>query len=91
MPKTTVKERIYLTEEERQILQSLLEEWNGKQGKKARDAFVASEAIPKVQQLNLEKFGPEVISKDKAANVLWERRIQVSTSVPSAFGSKHLL
>jgi hypothetical protein len=78
MPHQKTKDRTYLTEDEKNVLGPLLEDWNGKPNKKARDAFISAEAIPKIQQLNLSKFGPDVISKDKAARALWERRIQVS-------------
>lgn len=71
------KDRIFLTDEERTILRSLLPEWNGKGNKKSRDAFVSSEAIPQIQQLNLDQYGPEVVSRDKPAKVLWEKRMQV--------------
>jgi hypothetical protein len=69
--------RTYLTEEEKNILVPLLDEWNGKLNKKAKDAFISAEAIPKIQQINLPKFGPENISTDKAAKALWDKRIQV--------------
>jgi hypothetical protein len=71
-------QRIYLTEDEKKVLGQLLAEWAEKNGKKERDAFVSSEAIPKIQQLNLTQFSPEIISQDKAAKSLWERRIEVS-------------
>jgi len=77
------KERTYLTEDEKKILLLLLEEWNEKPNKKARDAFISSDALPKIQQLNLPKYGPDIISKDKAAKVLWEKRIQVSLDILS--------
>ena len=70
-------ERIYLAEEEIKVLAESLEEWNDKPDKKTRDGFVAAEILPKIQQLNLEKFGPDMLSKDKAAKILWERRIKV--------------
>src|SRR3977135_4375612 len=75
------KDRIFLTDEERTILRSLLPEWNGKGDRKSRDAFVASEAIPQIQRLNLDQYGPEVVSRDKPAKVLWEKRMQVCNSV----------
>jgi len=76
MPKKNA-ERVYLNDEEKKILAGLIDEWNGKGDKKSRDAFVAGEALPKIQELNVEKFGPTIISKDKAAKLLWERRVQV--------------
>src|SRR5258708_39962630 len=69
-------ERVYLNDEEKKILAGLIDEWNGKGGKKSRDAFVAGEALPKIQQLNEEKFSPTIISKDKAAKLLGEKRGQ---------------
>jgi hypothetical protein len=77
MPKAKTKERTYLTEEEKKVLFPLLEEWNSKPDKKSRDAFVSSEALPKIQKLDPSRYGPEIISKDKASKELWERRIQV--------------
>jgi len=51
--------------------------------KKAHDAYISAEALPKIQLLNSMKFGPEIISKDKAAKALWKRRIQVSGDTSS--------
>jgi hypothetical protein len=73
-------EKVYLTDEEKKILGGLLEEWNGKPDKKSRDSFVSAEALPKVQQLNLSRFGPDIISRDKAAKILWDSRVQVPIS-----------
>jgi hypothetical protein len=90
--------RTYLTEEERNVLSALLEEWTSKPDKKARDAFVSAEALPKIQDLNMAKFGPEIISTDKVAKVLWEQRVQVCIvslpylSIPhKLLGSSHLV
>jgi hypothetical protein len=80
MVKKTTRERVYLTDEEKKVLAGLLNEWNEKPDKKSRDAFVSSEALPKIQQLNISKYGSDIISKDKAAKMLWECRIQVSFS-----------
>lgn len=80
MPKAKTKARVYLTEEEKKILLPLLEEWSSQPDKKTRDAVISSKAIPKIQNLDLSKYGPEIISKDKAAKELWERRIQVCDS-----------
>lgn len=74
----TSKNRIYLTGEEKNILQSLLKEWSAKADKKKRDTFVSAEAVPKIQQLNLKEYGPDIISKDKVARVKWEQRVAVS-------------
>ena len=75
------KNRTYLTVEEKTILESLLKEWSTKADKKERDAFVSAEVLPKIQQLNVKEFGPEVISTDKVAKVKWEQRVAVSASV----------
>lgn len=72
--------RVYLTDEEKTILAGILEEWNSKPNKKARDDFISAETLPKIQQLNASKFGPEIISKDKVADLLWNKRVQVSVS-----------
>jgi hypothetical protein len=69
--------RVYLSDEEKTVLASLLEEWNSKPDKKTRDGYITAEALPKIQQLNIAKFGPDVISKDKAAKILWDDRVQV--------------
>jgi len=79
MPKTQ-KERIYLSEDEKNILTGLLEEWNSKPNKKARDGFVSSEALPRIQALDLVKYGPDIISTDKGAKTKWEKRVQVRIS-----------
>jgi len=78
MPKTKgTKQKIYLSEEEKTVLRGLLEEWNSHKDKKSRDAFVSAEALPKIQDLNLAQFGPNIISTDKVAKSLWEARVQV--------------
>ncbi len=76
MPKTK-KQRIYLTEEEKIILAGLLEEWNSKPDKKARDAFISSEALPRIQATDMSHYGSEIISTDKGAKMKWEMRVQV--------------
>jgi len=75
MPAT---ERIYLREEERSFLQSVLQEWTNQPDKKARDAFVSGSVLPTIQQLNAQEYGPEIISINKVAKVQWERRTAVS-------------
>lgn len=75
--KKKTKQRTYLTEEEKRVLGPLVEEWSKKADKKSRDAFVSAEALPKIQALNLSRYGPDIISKDKAAKELWDKRIQV--------------
>jgi hypothetical protein len=69
--------RVYLNDEEKKVLTGLLDEWNSNPNKKTRDAFVSAEALPKIQQLDLSRFGPDVISRNKAAKVLWDSRVQV--------------
>lgn len=70
-------EKTYLTEEEIKVLEEHLTEWNEKPDKKSREAFVVSSILPLVQQVQIEKFGAEKISKDKEAKMLWEKRIKV--------------
>ena len=77
MPAKKGNDRIYLREEERAVLQSMLQEWNGKPNKKTRDAFVSGVAVPKIQELNDKEYGPEIISKNKVAKVQWEKRVSV--------------
>ena len=52
-------------------------DWVARPDKKSRDAFISSEVVPLIQQLNMDEYGPEHISKDKVMKELWERRIQV--------------
>jgi len=77
MAKNKAKQRIYLSEEEKKVLASLLNEWNSQLDKKSRDSFITSEALPKIQAMNMSKYGPEVISRDKEAKKVWEERVQV--------------
>ena len=77
----TADGRVYLTEAEKDVLKGTLEAWNEKTNKKCRDSFVATDILPQIQALNLDKYGPDIISKDKEAKVLWERRIKVSYSI----------
>jgi len=72
MAKNKAKQRVYLNDEEKKVLESLLGEWNSKPDKKTHDSFISSEVLPKIQQLN-----PEVISRDKEAKMVWEDRVQV--------------
>jgi hypothetical protein len=80
-PKRKVPGRIYLKEDETRILETYLGEWNEKPDKRSRDAYVVSDVLPKVQALDLERFGPELLSKDKQAKQLWENRVKVSSKV----------
>jgi hypothetical protein len=75
---TKTKERVFLTEEEKKILQSHLQEWDSKPDKTSRDAYLSSVVLPLIQQLHPDKYGPEVVSRNKEQKVLWERRAQVS-------------
>jgi hypothetical protein len=78
MSATKKTERIYLRNEETQVLQSLLQEWADKTDKKSKDAFVSGTAVPKIQGLNAKEYGPTVISTNKVAKVQWEKRVSVS-------------
>ena len=73
--------RIYLTEEETKVLESFLGEWSEKPDKRSCNAFVVTEVLPKVQSLDLDRFGPDIISRDKQAKQLWESRIKVRTDI----------
>ena len=78
MPANKETERIYLREEERSFLQSLLQEWTGQPDKKARDAFVSGSVLPRIQEMNEKEFGPDIISANQVAKVQWEKRTNVS-------------
>ena len=75
--KRKVKERTYLTEEEQNVMKPVISDWMGKKDKNSKDAFIASDILPKIQALNLEKYGPDIISKDKASKEMWDKRVQV--------------
>ena len=72
------KDRIYLRQDETDLLQSLLQEWYDKGDKTACDAFVTATILPQIQNLNQKDYGPDVISLNKSAKVGWEARISVS-------------
>ena len=76
--KRKTSDRTYLNPPEIKLLEESLAEWNDQPDKKSRDAFVVASVLPKIQEMNMEMFGPEKLSKDKEAKVLWERRITVS-------------
>jgi hypothetical protein len=40
-------------------------------------SYVALEILPRIQELDLEKFGPERIAWNKEAKALFDRRIKV--------------
>jgi len=44
--KKKLKDRVYLTEEEKAILKDHVSEWNQKPDKMTRQAYVASEILP---------------------------------------------
>lgn len=73
------KDRVYLTEEEKKVLQAHLDDWDSKPDKTSREAFLCSEVLPKIQQLNPDKYGPDVVSRNKEHKILWERRAEGST------------
>ena len=79
-PKTPKKVKCYLQEAELSVLQELQIEWNKQPDKRSRDAFVKSTVLPKIQELNKDKFGPEKISTCKESKKLWERRTKVGIS-----------
>jgi len=78
MPAIKESERIYLREEERSFLQSMLQEWTDQPDKKSRDAFVSGSVLPRIQELNRQEYGPDIISINKVAKGQWERRTAVS-------------
>jgi len=80
MPASKGNDRTYLREEERAVLQSLLQEWSSKPDKKTRDAFVSGVVVPKIQELNLQEYGSGIISTNKVARVQWEKRVLVCRS-----------
>jgi len=83
MAKIKGKQRVYLSEEEKKVLAGFLDEWNGKPDKKSCDSFISSEVLPQIQQLNMPKYGLEIISRDKEAKMVWNGRVQVSLpSIP---------
>lgn len=79
--KAKTKERVYLNEEEKKILQSKLDEWDSKPDKNSRDSFLISEILPKIQQLDPQRYGPDVVSRNKEQKILWERRAEVSHQI----------
>jgi len=77
-PTKNIRPKCYLLPGEKDILQGMLAEWCSKPDKKTRDAFITAEVLPKLQALNLDKYGPAVIERDKEVKILWKRQIQVS-------------
>ena len=71
------KDKTYLTNEELKLLDSHLVEWSSKPDKKSRDAYVTTEVFPSIQKMNMEKFGPDILSNNKVAKLLWEKRMKV--------------
>ena len=70
------KTRIYLTNAEKDILLEYMPTWSQKEDKRSREAYILSTVIPRIQELNQQQFGVEIISRDKEAKKLWERRIE---------------
>lgn len=70
--------RNYLKDSEREILKNHLSLWVEKQDKKARDAYVSAEVLPEIQALDPDQFGPQMLSTDKQAKELWERKVKVN-------------
>jgi hypothetical protein len=86
MPTSKQNDRTYLRQEERTILQTMLQEWTEQPDKKAKDAFVSGSVVPKIQELNANEYGQDIISINKVARVQWEKRVSVSLRVTdSAF------
>jgi len=78
-PETKQKKgRIYLAKAEKDVLQELLPLWTEKENKKSRETFIISTVLPRIQELNMSQFSQDIISRDKEAKKLWEKRIQVS-------------
>lgn len=76
MPKKSTG-RVYLRDEEKNVLAGSLQEWNSKPNKKERDAYISGTVLPMIQELNLSECGPNVISINKTARLSWEGRVQV--------------
>jgi hypothetical protein len=77
-PKKPHRERCYLQEAETNVLRELQREWIKLPDKRCRDSFVNATVLPKIQELNKEKFSPEKISRCKDTKKLWEIRVKVS-------------
>jgi len=71
------KGRCYLTQEEKDVLRQMLPVWSNMTDKKSREAYILTTVATKIQQMNLQQFGLEVISRDKKAKTLWDKRLQV--------------
>jgi hypothetical protein len=71
--------RNYLNDAERQVLKNHLSIWVEKQDKKARDAYVSGEVLPNIHALHPDQFSPQMLSTDKQAKELWDRKVKVST------------
>jgi len=77
-PKKPKRERCYLQEAETNVLRELQREWVKLPDKRCRDSFVNATVLPKIQEMNKEKFSPEKISRCKDTKKLWETRVKVS-------------
>ena len=71
------KGRCYLTQEEKDVLRQMLPIWSNMTDKKSRQAYILTTVASKIQEMNAQQFGPEIISRDKEAKTLWEKRLQV--------------
>ncbi len=71
------KGRCYLTQEERDVLRQMLPIWSNMTDKKSRDAYIATSVASKIQEMNVQQFGSTIISRDKEAKKLWEKRMEV--------------
>ena len=60
MPAIKESERIYLREEERSFLQSMLQERTDQLDKKSWNAFVSGSVLPRIQELNGQEYGPDI-------------------------------
>ena|ERR1700682_3503438 len=78
--------RNFLKDSERDVLKSHLGAWVEKQEKKARDAYISAEVLPEVQALDPGQFGPELLSKDKQAKELWDRKVKVRIRIILLWG-----
>ena len=49
--------------------------------KKSQEAYILTTVVSKIQDMNLQQFGPEIISREKEAKTLWEKKLQVKDYV----------
>jgi len=77
-PKKPKRERCYLHEAETNVLRELQRDWIKLPDKRCRDSFVNATVLPKIQEMNKEKFSAEKISRCKDTKKLWDTRVKVS-------------